>query len=90
MHKQRAVYFAGLLSMKMSTLSHQLRSVEDNLLTTQLSIARLEHLVAELAENNEDRLEAEHQLVHLRGVRSAFEEIRSGLAKASVRPLPRM
>jgi hypothetical protein len=70
---------AGFLSMKMSTLRVQLRSVEDNLLTTQVSIRRLEHLVAELAEDDADRLEAERQLVHLRSVRSAFEEIRSGL-----------
>jgi len=32
-----------------------------------------------LAENDEHRWEAERQLVHLRGVGSAFEEIRSGL-----------
>ena len=65
--------------MKMSTLRLQLRTVEDNILTTQLGIGRLERLVARLAENHEERLEAERQLAHLRCVQSEFAQIRSGL-----------
>ena len=70
---------AGFLPMKISTLRLQFRSLEDNLLTTQVNIGRLECLVAGLSENDDDRLEVERQLMHLRYIQSALEEIRSGL-----------
>ena len=74
--------------MRMSAIRVQLGAIDDALLTTERSIQRLEHLIVQLDEEDEDRQEAQRQLVHLSGVRRRFEMIRaklvSELAKAQV------
>ena len=68
-----------LPGMRMSTLRTQLRGVENSILTTELSIKRLEDLIAKLDETGEGREEAERQLASLRDLKSSFDQIRFGL-----------
>lgn len=65
--------------MTMSTLRVQLGAIDDGLLTAERSIRRLEHLIGQLDEDEEDRQEAQRQLVHLSGMRRRLEAIRSNL-----------
>ena len=65
--------------MTMSTLRVQLGAIEDGLLTAERSIRRLEHLIAQLDENDEDRQEAQRQLVHICGMRRRLQAIHSNL-----------
>jgi hypothetical protein len=67
--------------MNSSTLRHQLQCVDDRILTTERSLRRLEELVAKLGEGDEDRLEAERQLVHLRKIKSSFDTAREDLVE---------
>lgn len=64
----------------MSPLRVQIGAIDDGLLTTERSIRRLEHLISQLDEEDEDRQEAQRQLVQLDGVRRRFESLRSSLA----------
>lgn len=69
----------------MSTLRVQLGTIDDGLLTTERSIRSLEHLIAQLDEQDEDRQEAQRQLVHLSGMRRRLEAIRSNLVSELTR-----
>jgi hypothetical protein len=65
--------------MKTSSLQVQLGAIDDGLLTTDRSIQKLEHLILQLGENNEDREGAERLLGHFAGMRRRFEAVRTSL-----------
>ena len=70
---------AGSLRMKTSSLQVQLGAIDDGLLTTDRSIQKLEHLIVQLGEKDEDREGAERLLVHFAGMRRRFEIVRMSL-----------
>jgi hypothetical protein len=65
--------------MRTSTIRVQLGAIDDGLLTTERSIQRLEQLIGQLGLEDEDRQEAQRQLVHMTGMRRRFEMIRASL-----------
>jgi hypothetical protein len=67
--------------MKTSSLQVQLGAIDDGLLTTDRSIQKLEHLIVQLGEKDEDREGAERLLVHLAGMRRRFETVRMSLVR---------
>ena len=60
----------------MTSLQVQLGAIDDGLLITDRSIQKLEHLITQLGENDEDTQGTERLLVHFAGMRRRLEAVR--------------